>query len=202
MRSLLNYNLGTFPGENCFDFPDIAPYTSRVNCVRWFDFDTARSLKRRQLPGVHFFQDDYKFNCLWQFPQRYIKLFSRCKYVVGTDFSLYYDFPVALQIYNKYRNHWLSAYYAENGVQMIPNISPSASFNFSWSFFGYPVGSVIAFSDIGAIRDKLSQTETFKAYDETIKRLSPIQVLYFTRSKKSAPSEADVIEIPYIKGVK
>ena len=200
MRGLLNYEKAFFEAKNSFGFPEVFPYTSHVDCKSWVDFDNSRK-QTGQAEGLHFFCDDYKFNCLWSDPKRYVPILQRYKYVVMPDFSLYYDFPIALQIYNKFRNHWLSAFYDVRGVQMIPNISVSVSDAWDWSFLGLPTGSVVAFSDVGAIRDKASRQVTMQGYDEMLKRLQPIQVLYFTRSKVSAPSECDVVELPFIKGV-
>ena len=200
MRGLLNYNIAAFKSDNAYDFPDIPLYTSPVHCEKWVDFDTYRTKRDKPQCGLHFYQADYKFNSVWEYPQRYVNLFHSCKYVISPDFSLYYDFPVALQIYNKYRNHWLAAYYSVKGVSMIPNISVSTPYNYDWAFMGYPVRSVVAFSDLGCIRDKACRQIMFKAYDEMIKRLEPKQVLYFTRSIRFAPSEADIIKLPFVKG--
>lgn len=198
MRGLLNYDKASFESLNKFGFPEVFPYLEKVKCEKWIDFDNCRK-HTGQAEGLHFYIDDYKFNCLWSDPKRYIPILKRFKYVIMPDFSLYYDFPQALQIYNKYRNHWLYSFYLVNGVHMIPNISVSTSDCFEWSFLGFPSGSVVAFSDVGAIRDKSSRLDTYKGYEKMKDQLQPIQILYFTRSKKTAPSECDVIELPFLK---
>ena len=191
MRGLLNHNIAAFEAENEYGFPEIFPVTERVRCDHWIDFDTARRTMKpgaKRPPangtgGIHFYISDYKFNCLWDYPNRY------------------YDFPVALQIFNKYRNHWLSAYYSVHGISMIPNITVSTPNCYEWSFCGYPKKSVVAFSDIGSMSDPELRSIIYSAYDNMILRLEQIQVLYFTRSSlEYAPSEADVIQLPFIKG--
>lgn len=201
MRGLENFNIASFESDNPLGFPEIPQYTGQVEGCEWIDLDTAITAKDSTIKGLHFFISDYKFNRIWQFPQRYINVLNRHKYVIQPDFSLYYDFPKALQIYNKYRNHWLSAYYAVNGVEIIPNISLSTPNNYSWSFMGYPKQSIVAFSDIGCCRNKADRAILMQSYDEMIKRLDPTQILYFTRSKRTAPTEATVIQIPYRKDV-
>lgn len=199
-RGLMNYNLAFFESSNKFSFPDLFPYTNKidVSSIEWVDFPNSR---RSSASGLHFYCDDYKFNSIWEDPRKYLSYFSRFKYVVQFDFSLYYNFPVALQIYNKYRNHWLSAYFSvKSDVDFIPNISVSTPDCWNWSFDGFPKGSVVAFSDIGAIRDKSSQKITSMCYEEMLRRLEPIQVLYFTRSSSDAPSECSVIRLPFLKG--
>lgn len=198
MRGLLNYNIASFQSLNKYSFPEVFPYTELVDCNTWSDFDTVRT-HTGQADGLHFYISDYKFNCIWENPKKYIGTLSRFKYVIQPDFSLYYDFPVALQIFNKYRNHWIYAYYCAHGVQMIPNISVSVPECWDWSFLGYPRGSVVAFSAIGALRDKSSRQVTYAGYEEMLKRLEPKQVLYFCRSPSAAPSEATVIEVPFLR---
>ena len=209
MRGLLNHNIAAFESENDYGFPEIFPVTERVSCEHWIDFDTARRTLKpgaKRPPangttGIHFYISDYKFNGCWDYPNRYIDLFKRADYVIGTDFSLYYDFPAALQIFNKYRNHWLSAYYSVHGISMIPNITVSTPNCHEWSFCGYPKKSVVAFSDIGSMSDPELRSIIYSAYDNMILRLDPIQILYFTRSSlEYAPSEADIIQLPFIKG--
>lgn len=202
MRGLLNYNIAAFESDNPFGFPIVPEYTGRVDCSEWIDFDTAVTAKHSEIKGLHFFDSDYKLNRIWQYPQRYISVLSRFKYVIQPDFSLYYDFPVALQMFNKYRNHWLSAYYSVHDVLMIPNISLSTPNNYIWSLMGYPKNSVVAFSDIGCCRNKEDRETLMRSYDEMVKELEPSQILYFTRSQKTAPDGATVIQIPYRKEVK
>ena len=184
MRGLLNYNIAAFESENRYGFPELAKYTGQVECAEWVDFDTAVTAKHSEVRGLHFFDSDYKLERLWQYPQRYISVPSRFQYVIQPDFSLYYNFPTALQIYNKYRNHWLAAYYAVH----------------DWSLLGYPKNSTVAFSDIGCCRNKEDKRLLMASYEEMIKQLQPSQVLYFTRSK-TAPEGATMIQIPYRKGL-
>lgn len=198
-RTLLNQNFVCFHApDNYYNFPQCSPITERVSCSSWVSIDKA--IQDRKSKGLHFFEDDYKIERLWNTPNKYIPLLSRFDYVIQTDFSLFFDFPVALQIFNKFRNHWLLNFYALYGIQMIPNIRPSLPDFWSWSFEGYPKNSVVAFSDIGVTKDKKLHQIIIRSYDEMIKRLSPIQILYFTRSISSAPSECDVIILPYLKG--
>lgn len=198
MRGLENDNIARFETENEYNIPDIFPYREKVDCKSWIVLSNAVT-RYRGNEGIHFYEDDYKIQRIWNNPQKYIGVLKKYKYVIQPDFSLYYDFPKALQIYNKYRNHWLSAYYSTEGIEIIPNISLSTPECYDFTFIGYPKGSVVAFSDIGSKRDTEAREIVNQAYDEMIKRLEPIQILYFTRSKKNAPSEADVIEINYIK---
>lgn len=210
MRGLLNDNIARFDCLNPYGFPEIFAVTARVDpSTFWIDFDSFRRLSTRNgakrpwsdgTSGLHFYTSDYKFNAVWEYPGRYIDMFKRADHVITTDFSLYYDWAPALQMFNKFRNHWLSAFYSLHGISMIPNIRVSTPDQFYWSFCGYPRGSVVAFSDIGSMSDPDLRAVVYAAYDEMLYQLDPIQILYFTRSLKYAPSEVDIIHLPFIKG--
>lgn len=201
LRGLLNYNIAAFDSDNAFGFPPVEAYTDKVFCTDWTGIDRAVTNTKTVDGGLHFFEADYKLGRLWEYPDRYIDVLRRYKYVIQPDFSLYYDFPAALQIYNKYRNHWLAAYYALYGVKVIPKISLSTPDQYYWTILGYPKRSVVAFSDLGCVRDKAVNRQLVRSYDYMLQQLDPLQVLYFTRGD-NAPSEATVIKLPYIKGGK
>lgn len=198
-RAMQNFNIASFEVENMYGFPELFPVKKPVNCDKWIDFETARTKRDTSCAGLHFFIDDYKFQCLWNSPKRYIDFLARRQCVVMPDFSMYTNFPLALQIYNKYRNHWLAAYYSINGVRIIPCVLATNSIHFDWIFDGLPKNSVLAMSDLGVARGhgRLLIRDT---YYEMIRRLDPIQILYFTRSITTAPSECTVIRLPYLKG--
>ena len=200
-RTLENANKALFVSDNYFDFPPCVPYTGHidVNSLSCIDFNTARS--KRDLSDyncLHFYCDDYKFNCIWNNPNKYIDFLKKFDYVIMPDFSLYFDFPIALQIYNKYRNHWLASFFYLHNIHMIPNINLSTLECIPWSMLGYPQNSVVAVSDIGRIRDK-SYREYRNDILSIIKNdLHPSQILYFTRSKEDL-KDVFPIKLTYFK---
>lgn len=201
MRGLLNSQISIFDSDNFFDFPELSPCLD-VSCLSFMDFDSIRSYRKKDkfLYIPHFFCDDYKFNCIWDNPLRYLDYFKQFKQVVMPDFSLYYDFPVALQIYNKYRNHWLARYWSDNGISVIPNISLSLPVYYDWSILGYPKNSIVAFSDIGISRYSAYSDIVDESFRFMINSLNPVKVLYFTRSSSVRYSDVTVITVPYFKG--
>lgn len=197
MRGTLNIDKAFFPSENSFGFPELERNSNIYYNVDWFSFNKRKDAKVLCNSGVHFFINDHCFEAIWNNPKKYIVNLKSFMYVIQPDFSLYYNFPKALQIYNKYRNHWLYKYFSFYGVNMIPNINVSTPDCWEWSFIGYPKKSIVAFSDIGSIIHKEDRKILNLTYEEMIKRLEPLQVLYFTRNKKNAPKECISIEIKY-----
>lgn len=200
-RALQNFNIASFEVDNIYGFPELYPVKTLINIDDWIDFETAKRTRDTSCRGLHFFIDDYKFQCLWNQPKRYIEFLKRRKCVIMPDFSLYANFPLALQIYNKYRNHWLGAFYSVNGVRIIPCVLCNKVITFPWLFSGLPKNSVIAISDIGIAKgeDRRLFEDT---YNQILDKLKPIQILYFTRTLHSVPTEREctVIRLPYLKG--
>jgi hypothetical protein len=95
---------------------------------------------------------------------------------------MYTDFPKAVQIWNKYRNHWLAAYWQSKGMLVIPNIGWTTPDNYDWQFDGYPKNSIVAVSNIGCMRDNEYKAYFMQGYEEMLKRLEPKEILMFTRT--------------------
>ena len=149
-RRYENLERRIFKGVGQFDIPQIQPVSYRGR-YEWIGFNYAKSCKTGSMEkGVHFFLDDYQFKRLWPDIDRYIPLFHRFGYVMSPDFSTYTDYPVAIQIYNHYRKHWIGAYLQDEGIQVIPTISWGEAQSFEWCFDGEPVGGTVAISSVGA----------------------------------------------------
>ena len=107
-----------FDGVGQYNIPGIEP--SQFENADFISFNYAQSVKNPENKAIHFFLDDYQFTRVWMNPDRYIPLLQQFKYVLTPDFSLYMDFPKAMQIYNHYRKHWLGAYWQMHGINVIP----------------------------------------------------------------------------------
>lgn len=164
-------------GVGVYQIPQIQ--ATHYNSCEFIGFNYARSEKDKNNKGVHFFLDDYQFNRLWTNIDQYISLLSQFKYVLSPDFSMYTDFPKALQIYNHYRKHWIGAYLQEAGVNVIPTIAWSTPDSFEWCFDGEPKGGCVAVSSVGCMKSKKSKELFVLGYREMVKRLEPTQILFY-----------------------
>ena len=61
-----------FDGVGEYGIPQIEP-TQHKEC-EWIGFNYARSEKNRTGKGVHFFLDDYQFNSVWRYPDKYLDM--------------------------------------------------------------------------------------------------------------------------------
>lgn len=175
-RNYENVNKALFPIENEFGIPQIEP--TQMTCNNFIGFNEAKSSKKKDC-GIHFFLDDYQFNRCWNNPDRYIEVLKRFCCVLSPDFSLFTDFPKALQVYNHYRKHWLGAYWQMHGIDVIPTICWSDEDSFNWCFDGEPVGGTVAVSSIGTQNNKYAKQLFVNGYNEMMKRLQPETVIFY-----------------------
>ena len=116
-----NLELGLFPLDGPLGIPKLVP--AHLNdCIPWIPFNCVMSDRQREAHGVHFFIDDYLFQRAWNDPCRYTHLLSGYQAVMTPDFSMFTDYPVAVQLYNHWRKHQLGAYWQSLGLTVIPSI--------------------------------------------------------------------------------
>ena len=104
MGKFQNAEFAIFEGVGKYNIPELAPVYELPKVDRFIEFDYCKRIREgHEKIGVHFFEDDYKFERIWTSPDRYGSMLTKFSYILGPDFSQYIDFPLALQIYNHYR---------------------------------------------------------------------------------------------------
>lgn len=106
-----------------------------------------------------FFVDDYRFECLWSYPQRSVDMLVRCGFYAACepDFSLWSNHPIAEQLHNVYRTRWCGAFWQRHGVPVIPSLNWSTPESYAWAWAGIPRGvpcAAIETRSCGASRDE------------------------------------------------
>lgn len=182
-RNYENLNKGCFRAAGLYDIPVIRPESCKP--CEFIGFNYASSCRKREDKGIHFFLDDYQFIRLWNSIDSYIPMLSQYACVLSPDFSLYLDYPRALQIYNHYRKHWLGAYMQESGIRVIPTIGWSDRESFEWCFDGEPVHGTVAVSSIGTQRNEEAKKRFLEGYNEMQTRLQPETILFYGKVPES-----------------
>lgn len=122
-----------------------------------------------------------------------MNLLSDFQMVMTPDFSLYTDWPKAIQIYNHYRKHWLGAYWQSLGLNVIPTIAWSDSDSFGWCFDGTPKGATVAVSSVGTQASAETKRLFLAGWYEMLDRLQPETVIFYG----NVPSEckANIVRV-------
>lgn len=167
-----------FPSNNQWEIPNLLDKFPQKAPDVFIPF-THRLTSNDQYKGlgIHFFLDDYRFESVWTYPDRCLEKLKAADVVLGTDFSLWLDFPYALQIYNTYRNMWLSRYWQEHGIRVVPTASWSDKNSYEFSFCGIPKHSPVAVSNVGI--NKKNEKYFYDGFEFLLKVIDPIYIICY-----------------------
>jgi hypothetical protein len=177
-----------FSCDNVWKIPTIRRNTNlSLTQIGTIAFDKTKPKDTRGLDKiVHFFIDDCKFQATYDLPRNCLRKISQYKHILTPDFSLYEDMPLALQLYNTFRNRWCGAFWQDLGLSVFPTISWSNENSYDFCFTGVPVHSIVAVSTNGC---KATKPAFLKGYNEMLKRLNPQLVLCFDKPFKEMKGE-------------
>lgn len=188
--NILNLARAQYPGVGSFDIPEIYPEYELPKVQEWIGFNYVKSDKRskeeKAHTGVHFFIDDYQFERIWNNPELYVDVLEQYGAVIAPDFSPYGDMPLATQLFNHYRKHWVARYLQEAGVTVIPCIRASTdSRSLDWYLDGEPEGGIVAISTMWVQEDTEIYHQWEVEYETMVKRLHPTKVLVYGKMPKN-----------------
>jgi len=198
VTNILNLGHGQFLGDGKYDIPMLLNNaTLPKNIEEWIPFNCVLTETNPKNKGVHFFIDDYQFERVWNKPEKYVEKLKKFAIVCAPDFSPYGNMPMATQIYNHYRKHWVARYWQEHGVNVISTIRASTNpESLKWYLDGNPEGMPFVISNMwtgeryGDGKKYFLQKEFKKAY-ETIK---PRRLYVYGRPMEELPKDAVYIE--------
>lgn len=128
---------------------------------------------------VHFYEDDVKFERLWNRPNAYLPMLKKFKGVISPDFSIYRDMPLVMQQWNIYRGRAIAHWLQENAIPVIPNIRFGDERTFESSCAGINRNGVISIGSHGCIRLP-NERRYFKAgLEYVIDKLEPAAVVIY-----------------------
>ena len=193
-RQNLLFLRNQFMCKDKWDIPYIEKQDIHGEYIEFLGFDNIKpnDFKNRN-KIVHFFLDDYKFEKVYNYPQKYVDILKQYKAVLTPDFSLYSDMPLSLQLYNTFKNRWCGSYWQHNGIKVIPTISWSTLESFEFCFNGIEKGSTVAVSTLGVrkVKDLFLQ-----GYNEMMKRIQPSLVICY--SKPFPEMAGNIVFVDYL----
>ena len=155
LRQCENMDKASFEGVGKYEVPRILPMEIEEP-VEMIGFNFAAKHRHPEQVGVHFFLKDYQFSRLWTSPDIYTDMLRKFRFVCTPDFSMFTDFPLALQINSHYRKHWRC-------------------------FDGEPENSTVAVSSVGTQMERRAKSLFLLGYEQMISRLQPKMVLFHGR---------------------
>lgn len=141
-------------------------------------FNYAKSSSNKNC-GIHFYIDDYQFERVWNYPEKYVEVLNEYECILSPDFSLYLDMPMPMKIWNIFRSRLIGQYFQSMGIKVIPTISWAEKETFSFCFLGIPKGSIVSISTIGVKQNENALRIWREGVDEMIKQIEPKAILVY-----------------------
>lgn len=141
---------------------------------------------------VHFFLDDYRFDSIYNNPEKKLETLKQYKAVLTPDFSMFTEMPIALQLFSTFKNRWVGAYLQEQGIGVIPTVRWGDLTSFNFCFDGIEKGSIVAVSTIGIKKEK---SHFILGYNEMLSRIKPSKIICY--GKPFEEMKGDIIEVDY-----
>ena len=135
---------------------------------------------------VHFFLQDVCFERFWRNPGKYIPQLKKFAGCIMPDFSLCYDFPYPLQLYNCYRNRVLGFIMSSNGIPVVMNASFGDARTFDFCTEGIPRGSVIATGSLGTMKNPEERELFLRGLGVILGKLAPSDLILFGTDSEDA----------------
>lgn len=195
VENILNLGKAMYKGVGKYDIPEILPLKKEPKIKEWIGFNYVLSDKDPKGKAVHFFIDDYQFERIWNNIDKYVDKLKQYEAVLSPDFSPYGDMPLATQIFNHYRKHWVGRYLQDQGVKVIPTIRASTDpRSFDWYLEGEPVGGIVCISSMWATTSKKIYEDFIKEYNTMYETLKPTLVYVYGKEIEGLQGNIKYIE--------
>lgn len=163
--------------EGQYEIPKLKPCFAKPSKAIPFD-KVSKAIDKNQ--WIHFFTDDYRFERVWNDPEKYLERLQSFDGVISPDFSLYRDMPLVMQAWNTYRNRALAYWWQNKGIAVIPNVQWGDERSYALCFDGIPKNSTVAISTNGCIRDKKDRFYFKKGLQVLVEKLEPKTIVNYS----------------------
>lgn len=196
VANILNLSKWNVNGVGKYDIPVIEPIQAdEIGEIKeWIGFNYVLSDTEPAGKAVHFFIDDYQFERLWNNPDKYVEKLKQYEAVLTPDFSPYMDMPMATQIFNHFRKHWIGSYLQAAGVKVIPTIRASRDErSLEWYLDGEPKGGVVAISSMWTSEEDDEEYFVKEEFGRMKKELSPEKIFVYGAKIKGLKGNIEYI---------
>lgn len=173
------------------------PVLSKVNCNPKDTVDFRESFSRkiknwREL-SINFYIDDFKFNSCFNNPLKYLEHFSCFHSLLSFDFSMSIHAPMAINIWNNYRNHVLDYFYSSQGITVVPDANILPEMFWDWCWDGLPKHSTLCCCTNGRVKNPEIRLDFCRQFKEMERRLEPYRIIIVGREIPELEAECEVV---------
>lgn len=177
MRNNPLFMRNQFEKEGKWGFPIIKKQeldTERIELISCADVSKKDTENLHK--GVHFFVDDFRFETVYNHPEKALVRYGKYRFLLTPDYSLYADMDPWRQIESVGKARWVGAKWQAEGKIVIPTISWGLARSFEFCFDGIQKNSIIAIGMIGCKRNK---NDFLKGYYQMLCRIEPEAIICF-----------------------
>jgi hypothetical protein len=142
-----------FSSSNKWGIPDMSPemLTDQIPHDTWTNVYPVDDRMWLEIHGeqkhpkdlksiLAFYVEDFRFESIWSEAVEFLYKLKQCNHVAlaEPDFSLWWEMPQAVTIYNIYRARWCARYWAEAGFKIMPSLKWSNPESFEAAIAGLP----------------------------------------------------------------
>lgn len=128
---------------------------------------------------VHFYEHDYRFQQIWNDPERHLHRLSRFAGIISPDFSVCRNMPAADKIHNTHRNQLLGARLQADGANVIANVRISGRESIPYALAGVPRNSTVAIGLHGCTKDTTNRRFVVEEVAIICDELSPTALIVY-----------------------
>lgn len=183
-----------FKEKGGFEFPLIRKQEISLEDVRLMSCAVTRRSEDvlHARVGIHFFVEDYRFEHIYDHPERTFAKYAQYAFLLSPDYSLYPEMPLWRQIESIARNRWVGAYWQSRGLKVIPSITWGDERSFAFCFAGVEKGAIVAVGMVGCRRNRRA---FMQGYEEMLRQIEPQAILVYGRPFPEMKGR--IVSVPY-----
>jgi len=187
-----------FETEGRWGFPIIKKQQLDVDDIELISCsDVSKKDDKNLHKGVHFFVDDFRFETIYDHPEKALERYGKYRFLLTPDYSLYAEMDPWRQIESVGKARWVGAKWQANGKIVIPTVSWGLARSFEFCFDGIQKNSIVAVGMIGCKRNK---ADFLKGYYQMLTKIEPEAIICL--GNPFDEMDGNIIPVDYLKSRK
>ena len=176
--------------ESGWDIPYVDTPESLSLPEQLVGYNKSAYCESRETAYLHFYHKDHIFDGrmgIWfalvfnTFFKKGFKIEKLNGYraIITPDFSMYYDMPIIMQMWNLFRSRVVGYYLTKLGYNVVVNVRWTDSRSYGYCFAGLRKNHIVAVSTLGCLRSNADKQLFLPGLEEFIKRIHPEYIILY-----------------------
>lgn len=198
MRNSQLFMRNQFDKEGKWGFPIIKKQELDIENIELISCsDVSKKDTKNLHKGVHFFVDDFRFETVYNHPEKSLERYGKYRFLLTPDYSLYAEMDPWRQIESVGKARWVGAKWQAEGKIVIPTVSWGLARTYEFCFDGIQKNSIIAIGMIGCKRNK---NDFLKGYYQMLYKIEPEAIICL--GTPFDEMDGNIITVDYLKSRK